>query len=182
LTDVVASCVGELATLGRPAAVIDSQLFYRDASVRLEYGRTDVESFYSSWLDAAGLQREVLAPLGPGGDGRYLPSLRDPLTNRSTRAQRLALPERGAAIVVGELLLGGHWGDRPLDFELTVHFAVSRQSRRRQYEERYPDWGWTLPAFDRYDLDVDPALVADVLVRFDDPRHPALAINRAERR
>ncbi|MCW2524070.1 MAG: uridine kinase, partial [Frankiales bacterium] len=179
---VLADLVDELGSLGRPVAVIDSQAFYRDASLRLEYGRTDVESFYSSWLDAAGLEREVLAPLGPGGDGSFLPSLRDPATNRSTRAARVPLSERGVLLVVGELLLGDRFATGALDFDLAVHFAVSRQSRRRQFEERYPDWAWTLPAFDRYDLDVDPSAVSDVLIRFDDARHPALAVNRPARR
>jgi hypothetical protein len=33
---------------------------------------------------------------------------------------------------------------------------------------------WTLPAYDRYADEVDPAAWADVVVRWDDPRHPAL--------
>ncbi|MFD0783943.1 uridine kinase, partial [Micromonospora azadirachtae] len=33
---------------------------------------------------------------------------------------------------------------------------------------------WTLPAFDRYATEVDPASFADVVVRVDDPRRPAL--------
>ena len=35
---------------------------------------------------------------------------------------------------------------------------------------------WTLPAFDRYDLDADPVGLADVVIRYDDPAHPALSV------
>ena len=39
---------------------------------------------------------------------------------------------------------------------------------------------WTLPAFARYAEEVDPAGFADVVVRVDDPRHPALVEPRRE--
>ena len=151
---------------GRPLAIVPARFFYRDASLRWEYGKHDVDSFYDGWLDTAALQREVLRPLA--SDGRYLPSLRDPDSNRSTRAVPVTLPPTGLALVVGELLLGSG-----LDFDLTVHFSVSRQARRRQTPA---DLQWTLPAHDRYELEVDPAGLADLVVRYDDPAHPALLV------
>lgn len=156
----------ELRAAGRPVALLDATSFYRDASLRLEYGRTDVESFYTGWLDAAALRREVLDRLVERGE--YLPSLRDPATNRSTRAEPRPLAASGVLLVRGELLLAAG-----LPFDLTVHAAVSRQARKRLTPE---DLQWTLPAFDRYDLDVDPAGTADAVIRYDDPRHPALAV------
>jgi len=33
---------------------------------------------------------------------------------------------------------------------------------------------WTLPAYERYAEEVMPEYLADVVVRLDDPRHPAL--------
>ena len=116
--------VSELEAAGRPVANLDATMFYRDASLRLEYGKTDVESFYTGWLDTAALRREVLDPLVTRG--QYLPSLRDPVTNRSTRATALPLAPTGVLLVRGELLLGSG-----LPFDLTVHAAVSRQARRR---------------------------------------------------
>jgi len=100
--------------------------------------------------------------------GRYLPSLRDPVTNRSTRAEPEPLPPAGVLLVHGELLLGAG-----LPFDLTVHASVSRQARKRLTPA---DRQWTLPAFDRYDLEVDPAGTADVVIRYDDPRRPALLV------
>jgi hypothetical protein len=158
----------ELEAAGRPVADLDASMFYRDASLRLEYGKTDVESFYTGWLDTAALRREVLDPLVTRG--QYLPSLRDPVTNRSTRATALPLASAGVLLVRGELLLGGG-----LPFDLTVHAAVSRQARRRLTHE---DRQWTLAAFDRYDAEVDPSGIADVVIRYDDARHPALLVRR----
>jgi hypothetical protein len=157
--------VAPLRTRGRAAAAIAADLFWRDASLRLEYGREDVESF-AGWLDDAALRREVLAPLGPGGSGQYLPSLRDRETNRATREP--ARPAEAGAIVIisGGLLLG-----RGLPFDLTIHLAMSPAGRARRTEA---DGQWTLPAFDRYDADVRPAETADIVIRVDDPRHPAI--------
>ena len=159
-----------LRAAGRPLAIVPARFFYRDASLRWEYGKHDVDSFYDGWLDTAALQREVLRPLA--SDGSYLPSLRDPDSNRSTRAVPVTLPPTGLALVVGELLLGSG-----LDFDLTVHLSVSRQARRRQTPA---DLQWTLPAHDRYDLEVDPAGLADLVVRYDDPAHPALLVRPTE--
>jgi hypothetical protein len=155
-----------LQAAGRPVAVLDATAFYRDASLRLEHGRTDVESFYQGWLDAAALRREVLDPVVERG--QYLPSLRDPETNRSTRAKPEPLADSGVLLVHGELLLGAG-----LPFDLTVHASVSRQARKRLTPA---DRQWALPAFDRYDLEVDPAGIADVVIRYDDARRPALLV------
>lgn len=169
LTGPVLMLTEKLRAAGRPVALLDATTFYRDASLRLEYGRTDVESFYIGWLDTGALRREVLNPLAERG--QYLPSLRDPATNRSTRAEPQPLAATGVLLVRGELLLGAG-----LRFDLAVHAAVSRQARRRLTP---PDLQWTLPAFDRYDLEIDPAGTADAVIRYDDPRHPALAVRAA---
>lgn len=158
--------VAPLRLRARPAAVIAAESFWRDASLRLEYGREDLESF-AGWLDAAALLREVLGPLGPGGSGRYLPALRDAATNRASRAAVGNAAAGEIVIVGGELLLG-----RGLPFDLTIHLAISPAGRTRRTA---PRWQWTLPAFDRYDAAVRPVETADIVIRVDDPRHPAIA-------
>jgi hypothetical protein len=157
--------LGPLRTRGRAADVIAADSFWSDASLRLQFGREDVESF-ASWLDAAALRREVLDPLGRDGSGEYLPSLRDPVTNRATRAPARQAVAGAIVSVSGELLLG-----RGLPFDVTIHLAMSAAGRARRTER---DQQWTLPAFDRYDTDVRPADVADIVIRMDDPRHPAI--------
>ncbi len=158
-----------LRSAGHPVAEVSARTFYRDASLRLEHGRADVESFYSGWLDLAALNREVLDPVA--ATGRYLPSLRDPDTNRSTRARPQQLAAAGILLLSGELLLGAG-----LQLDLAVHVAVSRQARKRLAA---PQSQWTLPAYDRYDAEVDPAAIADCVIRYDDPAHPAVHLRPA---
>jgi hypothetical protein len=150
---------------GFPGVVVVAEQFWRDASLRFEHGREDVESYYQGWLDAESLRREVLDPLAES-PGRFLPSLRDPATNRSTRADYQTLAAPAVVIVAGELLLG-----RGLPFDHTIHLAVSPAARRRRTAT---DRQWTLPALDRYDAEVVPADIADVLVTWNDPQRPAV--------
>jgi hypothetical protein len=146
----------------RPVAHVRAETFWRDASLRFEHGKQDVEA-YLTWLDAAALRREVLEPVMTG---RYLPSLRDPVSNRSTREPPRDAPDGTVLIVSGAFLLG-----QGLPFDLSVHLAVSPAARARQTDET-----WTLPAFDEYDATVRPFDTADVVVRYDDPRHPAVRV------
>ncbi|MFJ8181936.1 uridine kinase [Streptomyces sp. NPDC096105] len=154
-----------LRVRGRPSLVVGTEGFLRPASVRLEYGHQDLESYYSGWYDTGALWREVFDPLGPGGSGRVLPDLRDPVTDRATRSPYAGLPPGGLLLLHGPLLLH-HW----FPFDLTVHVLLSPGALRRRTPEAEH---WTLPAFERYEQETDPAGTADVLVRADDPRHPA---------
>lgn len=158
--------VDPLRVGGRFALHVSTQDFLRPASLRLERGRTDPNVFYDGWFDVAGLRRELLDPLGPGGTGRVLPSLWDAVADRATRADYVTVPPGGVVIVSGPLLLGAG-----LPFDLTVHCALSPAALARRTA---PDSLWTLPAFDRYEEEVGPASLADVVVRMDDPRRPAL--------
>jgi hypothetical protein len=162
--------VDPLRAAGRPVVRVSAGDFLRPASVRLEHGREDPDAYLDDWLDVAGLAREVLDPMGPGGPGRYLPSLWDPVRDRATRAPAVAAPP-GAVLVLDGALLLGRW----LDLDLTVHLALRPASlaRRTPARER-----WTLAAFERYRDEVRPEGVADVVVRCDDPDRPALVVDR----
>ncbi|MFI5758693.1 uridine kinase [Streptomyces sp. NPDC051569] len=154
-----------LRVRGRSVAVVGTEGFLRPASLRYEYGREDPDTYYSGWFDTGALWREVFGPLDPGGSGRVLPDLWDPATDRATRSRPGELPPGGVLVLHGPLLLG-HW----FPFDLTVHLRLSPGALRRRTDESEH---WTLPAFERYEEEVDPAEAADVLVRADDPRHPA---------
>jgi hypothetical protein len=159
-----AALLEALRVRGRPAAHVIASSFWRDASLRLEHGREDVES-YISWLDAGALRREVLdAALS---SGTYLPSLRDPATNRSTRAAPRTAEPNLVLLVSGSLLL--RYG---LPFDRSIHLAVSAAARVRRTPA---DEVWTLPAYDIYDTEVRPVETADVVIKLDDPRHPAIS-------
>jgi hypothetical protein len=158
--------IAPLRVLGRPVLHVRTEDFLRPASVRFEKGRTNPDAFYNGWFDEAGLRREVLDRAGPAGSGQVLPRLWDAVADRASRAAYVALPPGSVVLVSGPLLLGGG-----LPFDLTVHVVLSPAALRRR-----TDGGeqWTLAAYERYHREVDPASFADVVIRLDDPRHPAL--------
>lgn len=167
--DLVAdSLVDPLRIRGRRAVRIDAGWFLRPASLRLERGRTDPDAFFDDWLDAGALRREVLDPADLATDARVLPTLRDPDTDRATRADYVEVGSDTVLLVSGSLLLG-----RDLPFDVTVHLRLSAAAlhRRTPAAER-----WTLPAFERYDAEVGPADRADVVLLVDDPAHPAVQL------
>lgn len=150
---------------GRPVLRVPSGGFLRPASLRYEYGRQDADAYYDLWLDAGALWREVFAPLAEDGDGRVLPSLWDPVTDRATRAGYERLPPGGVLLLDGPLLLGHGF---PSDLGVHLRLTPAALARRTPEPER-----WTLPAFARYEDEVCPGEAADVLIRCDDPKRPA---------
>jgi hypothetical protein len=168
--DLADALAGPLRLRGREVLRVSSDDFLRPASLRFEYGKTDPDAFYTDWLDSGALMREVLGPLEPGRSGKVLPTLWDSAADRATRAPYVTLPEGGVLLLDGFLLLG-----QGLPFDLTVHLWLSpgALARRTVAEQR-----WTLPAYARYEDEVAPASVADLVVRVDDRRHPAVVTQR----
>ncbi|BBH71253.1 uridine kinase [Actinoplanes sp. OR16] len=161
---------GPLRVRGRPAVRVGAGDFLRPASLRLEFGRTNPDSFYAGWFDEAGLAREVLVPAGADGSGRIVTRLWDAGRDRAAREPYQELPGNAIVLVSGPLLLGSG-----LPFDFTVHLELSPAALRRRTAE---DQLWTLPAFRRYAEEVAPETFADVVVRLDDPRRPALVTER----
>ncbi|GGP98896.1 uridine kinase [Streptosporangium pseudovulgare] len=164
--DLADALAGPLRLRGREVMRVSARDFLRPASLRLEHGRTDPDAYYDDWLDLKGLVREVLAPLGPGSSGRIVPTLWDSVTDRATRAPYVTVPPGGVLLLDGGLLLG-----RGLPFDLTVHLWLSPGALDRRTD---PGLRWTLPAYARYEDEAGPVKSADVVVRADDPRHPAV--------
>jgi hypothetical protein len=162
--------VDPLRVRGRAPVRISTGDFLRPASLRLEFGRQNPDSFYTGWFDESGLAREVLDPAGPGGSGRVLTRLWNAETDRAARAPYVELAPGAVVLVSGPLLLGGG-----LSFDVSVHLQMSAPALARRTEA---DLRWTLPAYQRYADEVDPASFADLVVKVDDPRHPALVLER----
>lgn len=156
--------VEPLRARGHAAVRVSAGDFLRPAGVRFEHGREDPDALLDDALDSGALIREVLDPLGPGGDGTYLPALWDAARERSARATRVPTAPGTVLLLDGGLLLG-----RWLPADLTVHLAVRPDTLVRRTP---PAEAWRLPAEERYRAEADPESVADVVVRVDDPRRP----------
>lgn len=165
-SDLADALVSPLRALGRDVVRVSARDFLRPASLRYEFGRDDPDAFYDEWLDVGGLVREVLGPLEPSGTGKVLPSLWDAALDRATRARYVTVQPGGVLLLDGALLLG-----RGLPFELTVHLSLSRDALARGTPD---EDAWTLPAYARYEAEADPVRSADVVLKMDDPGHPAL--------
>ena len=162
-----------LRARGRVAEIIDAETFWRDASLRYEWGRTDLEA-YRALLARRGRAPARSAQSTRTGWHFEVParaprSGHEPLGSRRCRFRcRL----NAIVLVAGELLLG-----HGLPFDYTVHLAVDSGARQRLTP---PEWQWTLPAHDSYDRTVRPAELADIVVRYNDPRHPAMRIGQQD--
>ncbi|HEY2792782.1 MAG TPA: uridine kinase [Micromonosporaceae bacterium] len=153
-----------LRNRGRYVIHVRTDDFLLPASQRFEFGRMSPESFYDGWWDERGLQREVLDPAVT--TGRVLPALWRADIDRSARADYVTLPETAVLFLSGQFLLGGG-----LPFETVVRLTASGKALERRTP---PDRAWTLPAYERYDEEVAPDSFADIVVRLEDPRHPAV--------
>ena len=170
--------VDPLRVRGRAALQVRAADFLRPASLRLEYGRTNPDSFYDGWLDTSGLRREVLDRLAGGW---VLPSLWDSAADRATRAEYVAVPERGVVLVSGTLLLGGQlrfdWrctcgcppprcGARPRR-RTSGPCRLTSVTRRRSPRSGWPMWwcGWTIRGARRWWTRGELALCRRGLVR-----------------
>ena len=159
LADLVVAAIAP-----RRAVHVRADHFWRPASLRLEHGHHNVDAWLDEWLDLPALRREVLDPFPL--TGRVLPQLRDPATDRSLRVPVVDLPVDGVVVVSGSVLLG-----RGLPFDLAVHVQLSHDALVR----RTPvSQAWILPALAYYRAEREPETAADLVVRADDPRHPAL--------
>lgn len=111
----------------------------------------------------------MLNPVGPGGSGSYLPVLWDLERDRAARARRRPMPADGVLLVPGSLLQGVG-----LAFDAVVHLRMGPAARQRLTPAAQ---AWELPAFGRYDDEVDPTALADAVVLADHPDRPALVLS-----
>jgi uridine kinase len=147
--------------------------FMRMVTDRDAYPYDSPESYYLDAWDHPAIRRELLVPLGPGGDRRYRTALTD-----SAGAATRDLPARTApddAILIADgvflqrLELDAHW-----DLRIYVHVDAAESLRRgvardagwmggvaeaeRRYRTKY------LPGEERYGAEVRPAERADIVL------------------
>ncbi|WP_339574277.1 hypothetical protein [Pseudokineococcus basanitobsidens] len=167
---LVADAVADaLAAEGVGVLRVRAEDFLRPRSVRLSRGPADPDAGYEAWTDHLALRREVLDPLGPGGSGRWLPTLWDPGRDRATRAPREVAAPGSVLVLDGPFLLRWETADA---IDLGVHLDVSAAAVRRRLQG--DDADRVVGAWARYLAETDPAPRADLVVRAEDPRRPAL--------
>ncbi|PPK98756.1 hypothetical protein CLV92_101457 [Kineococcus xinjiangensis] len=160
---------------GRAVARVSWRGFWRARSLRLEHGRHDPDSYYESWTDVSGLRREVLDPMRPGAAWTWVPSLWDAERDRATRAPRIQAAPGTVVVLDGPFLLRPELADA---LDAVVHLQTSDAAVRRRLAEadRAPDAEQVLGAWHRYLSEARPADTAAAVLRFEDPRHPALVL------
>ena len=142
-----------------------------DCSNHSPYGTSTAapsrSAFYEDWLDVAALNREALRAVVRRRQRPVRTAPWDATSDQGRagqRARRATLrgcfcsPARSCSAVDSRC-------------DLTVHLAMSAAALARRTPA---DLAWTLPASTRYADEVAPAEWADVVVRLDDPRHPAV--------
>lgn len=150
---------------------VSAENFLRPRSLRLEHGPHDPDAGYEGWYDTYALLREVLDPLGPGGAGTWLPALWDAERDRATRQSRRAAPPGAVLVLTGPFLL--RW-ELSGALDAVVHLQTSAAAQRRRLPAA--DVDRVVGAWARYLEETDPASRADLVVRCEDPRHPALVL------
>jgi hypothetical protein len=153
----------ELVALHRPVVRVSTKWWWRAASLRLEFGRQDVESRLVGWVDVGSLRREALDPLAPGGSGRYLTRLRDPERDRSVRDEYQQASEHAVVLIDGPLL---QTHELALDLVVRVGVSPNRLSRVLPVDRQ-----WELAAFAEYYRRWPQS---EIVVSYDHPDAPAL--------
>jgi hypothetical protein len=175
-SDLADALAETLAGRGLPVARVRQLGFLRPRSIRLEYGADDPDAAWERWYDDAGLRREVLDPLGPSGAMTWVESLWDADADRASRAPRRPAAPGAVAVVDGRFLLRWELADA---FDLVVHLQTSEAAQARRTADD-ADRRRLLPSWRRYLDETDPAgrlltgAASGVVVRYEDPRRPAL--------
>lgn len=127
--DVVAQALRER---GEQVVRAHAAHFLRGRSLRLEFGTPEPEDLLTAWFDDAGMVRELLAPLLPGGRRRCVTALRDPGTDRSMRVPAVDVGPRAVLVLDGPLLgrdaLAG-------SLDLVVHLSLSEPALLRAVDD-----------------------------------------------
>ena len=182
-TSLADELVAPLKELGLPVIRVSIDRFHNSASVRKQRGADSPEGYYRDSFNYAGLIEAVLAPLGPGGTGRFRRAIFDYRTDAAVDAPCEEAPARAVLLFDGVFLLRpelrAYW-----DFSIFVHadFAttVGRAERRdresfgsasevrRKYQARY------VPGQQLYLREVAPQQLAALVVDNNDPADPQI--------
>jgi len=168
-------------------ASVDS--FHNPREVRYKKGEHSPEGYYCDSFNNAAIIRELLIPLGPGGNGQYLSSVFDYRTNEPVSGTKQAAPADSILLFDGIFLLRPelvkYWDFTifvDIDFPTAAARGMARdllvpdkqkevESLRRRYDERY------FPGQLIYFKEADPKSQAAVILDNNDIDHPKIIVN-----
>jgi len=180
---------GRVAARGFPVIRASIDGFHRPRRERYRLGRESPEGYYRDSFDFEVLRRELLDPLGPGGDRRYRTAVFDLAADQPRSSPKLSADPDAVLLFDGVFLrqpvLEGCW-DLVVFVECSPDTAVLRGVRRdagrwgtaaeveTRYRERYLPGQWM------YLTECRPRERAEILVINDDPAAPVLAGPRVD--
>lgn len=88
----------------RPVILIHADDFLNPSPVRHAKGRNSPEGFWENTYNYAALNDQLLAPLGPKGDGWYSPASYDSVTDQMKQAEVVRAPSDALVVVEGMFL------------------------------------------------------------------------------
>lgn len=157
--------------------------FHRPAAVRRRRGPLSAEGYYRDSFDHDAIVDAVLRPLGPGGDGRYLPAAYDHRLDEAVPPSYRAAPAGAILLFDGVFLLRpelrDHWDVTVylhVEPQVTLTRALERDRElfgseavvRQRYRERY------LPGQERYRAEARPLERANIVLDMRDPLDPVV--------
>ncbi|MFE6736711.1 uridine kinase [Microbacterium sp. NPDC057650] len=123
----------------RPVIIIHLDDFLNPARIRHARGRHSKVGFWEDTYDYGALRRDVLEPLGRGGDGRYRPVAYDPRRDESVLGDVLHADPDALVLVEGMFLLRDELVSRwDASIHLDVPFAVTA-ARMAVRDGSHPD-------------------------------------------
>ena len=165
--------------------------FHHPPHRRYARGKDSVEGYFFDSFNYPAAREHLLDPLGPGGEGRYVPALRDHTTEQDVRHATDLAPRGAILLFEGVMILRDELNDC-WDYRIYVHTdtreilrrAVQRDVGRlgdadqvqNKYLSRY------LPGQQMYLELVGPQDLADVVIDNTDAAEPRIFPRTALRR
>ncbi|GAA4979341.1 hypothetical protein GCM10023317_02070 [Actinopolymorpha pittospori] len=157
--------------------------FHRPEEVRRRRGSLSPEGYYLDAFDQDAVVGSVLGPLGPGGDGLYLPATYDLRSEEHVVAERRRADDDAILLFDGVFLLRPQVRDH---WDVTVYLHVEPEETLRRalvrdvalfgsvatVEERY--LARYLPGQELYRAEARPSDRADIVLDMGDPLRPVV--------
>ncbi len=173
----------ELRLRGTTVLRVSMDGFHNPKAIRYRQGRGSADGFYEDAYDFESVRRNLLDPLGPGGDRRYRTAVIDLATDEPVAPTPIEAPIDAVLLVDGSFLqkpaLRDAWDHvvfLDASFEAAAARGVARDASQlggtdmaaAAFRDRYH------AAQRRYLSECDPVAAAGTVVRHDDPGRPML--------